>query len=106
MKSEIPNRTTSQIRTHAQKFFIKLAYDAPPNSDIIEYLKTKPANYFLELPNRAASREVDGSHKRPAKESVECPVPHKVFTPRPLFPKEIGSGSLDSGNAYHMQQIR
>jgi hypothetical protein len=57
IQSLIPNRTTSQIRTHAQKFFIKLANVAPERTDLLEFLRSKPAKFFLSLSGKNESYE-------------------------------------------------
>ena len=82
VQSEIPNRTTSQIRTHAQKFFIKLAYILPEGMDPITFMRTKTASFFLDLPNRPPT----GAAKRQqsSEDSVD-PIPKKAHS-KYLFP--------------------
>ena len=55
IKEEIPNRTAPQIRTHAQKFFIKLGRKVARNVDMLEFMKSKPASYFLRFDNPSAN---------------------------------------------------
>lgn len=49
LDNNIPSRKMRQIRTHAQKFLEKLQNDAPEGIDPLEYLKTKPPDYFLHF---------------------------------------------------------
>ena len=85
VKAEIPNRSTSQIRTHAQKFFIKLSYVAPKNMELIAYMQTKPATFFLDLPNHTPSKNPNNHHKR---KSSESPVSRKRLGPDPPITKQ------------------
>ena len=43
----LPTRTASQIRTHAQKFFVRLAGEQG-KSDILSYVRSKPASHFVD----------------------------------------------------------
>lgn len=43
-----------QLRTHAQKFFIKLSAKKP-SMDPIEFLKSKPTEYFFQKMNESDS---------------------------------------------------
>lgn len=57
IQSLIPKRSTSQIRTHAQKFFIKLAQKAPKHVDLIQFMQGKPVSFFLNLSCKQSSNE-------------------------------------------------
>ena len=49
LKKNIPTRTIVQIRTHSQKFFMKVRELAPKDSDLLVFLKTKPPEFFLSF---------------------------------------------------------
>jgi len=82
VKNDIPNRTSSQIRTHAQKFFIKLSYILPPNTDPIQFLRARPAAYFMDLPNHPP---VQKRLRPPSSQDFFDPVSRKIFVPTPMF---------------------
>lgn len=49
LKKEIPTRSVIQIRTHAQKFFIKVSKIAPTGCDPIAFIQSKPLAFFLNI---------------------------------------------------------
>ena len=49
MNKEIPSRSQSQIKTHAQKFFLKVSRILPKNENIIEFIRSKPPEFFMNL---------------------------------------------------------
>lgn len=51
VKQAIESRTVTQIRTHAQKFFIKLGKVVPPNMDPITFMKNNPTSFFVNFNN-------------------------------------------------------
>lgn len=51
LRDEIPSRTVVQIRTHSQKFFLKLARTVPANKNLVEFVKENPLAYFINLTN-------------------------------------------------------
>ncbi len=70
IKAEIPSRTAPQIRTHAQKFFLRVAHKVPPGSDVLDFLRTKPASYFVHLENgQDTSSPVRRAEKKSARKS-------------------------------------
>ena len=71
ISKEIPKRTSSQIRTHAQKFFIKVSNILPDDSEIIPFLQSKPAEFFANLPSHLASKKPDSF------EDKQNPIPKK-----------------------------
>lgn len=56
LQKSIPSRTIIQIRTHAQKFFIKLKSIAP-KVEPLEYLRSRPANSFISFGKQRAISE-------------------------------------------------
>ena len=46
MHDDIPNKTSAQIRTHAQNFLIKVERVAK-GIDVVEFIRSKPTTYFL-----------------------------------------------------------
>jgi len=51
LKKEIPSRSVVQIRTHAQKFFIKVTKVLPPNIELIDFIQNNPLSFFANLPD-------------------------------------------------------
>jgi len=49
LQKSVPTRTVIQIRTHAQKFFIKLEQALPKGTDLIKYLKKTPSKSFVNI---------------------------------------------------------
>ena len=49
IQQAIPNRTSAQIRTHAQKFFAKVSRSVPKGGSIIEFIKSHPVSYFVNI---------------------------------------------------------
>ena len=45
----VPSRTITQIKTHAQKFFIRLQRMAPKEVDSLEYLRKMPRKALTSL---------------------------------------------------------
>ena len=56
----VPTRTASQIRTHAQKFFIRLEGERG-KTDLLAYVRSRPAAHFVD-PHRAYARLSAGKH--------------------------------------------
>ncbi len=46
---EVATRSVIQIRTHAQKFFIKVAKVAPCGVDLVEFVQSRPLSYFVGM---------------------------------------------------------
>eukprot|EP00826_Nyctotherus_ovalis_P034320 TRINITY_DN2837_c0_g2_i1.p2 TRINITY_DN2837_c0_g2~~TRINITY_DN2837_c0_g2_i1.p2 ORF type:complete len:141 (-),score=18.69 TRINITY_DN2837_c0_g2_i1:168-590(-) len=61
IQKEIPGRSAPQIRTHAQKFFIKLSCIKPENLDVITYIKETPASTLLNIPSQNNPNGFDNS---------------------------------------------
>ena len=57
LKSEIPSRTVVQIRTHSQKFFLKLKRLIPSKKDVMEFVKENPLSYFIDIAHGEFSEE-------------------------------------------------
>eukprot|EP00826_Nyctotherus_ovalis_P010297 TRINITY_DN12729_c0_g3_i1.p1 TRINITY_DN12729_c0_g3~~TRINITY_DN12729_c0_g3_i1.p1 ORF type:complete len:178 (+),score=9.00 TRINITY_DN12729_c0_g3_i1:218-751(+) len=49
LKECVPSRTMIQVRTHAQKFFLKLSHSLPKRTDPIQYLRTMSTESFYDL---------------------------------------------------------
>ena len=47
LQKSVPTRSLIQIRTHSQKFFIRLEQIVPTNIDIIDYIRSKSPKYLL-----------------------------------------------------------
>ena len=77
IKAEIPNRTAPQIRTHAQKFFIKLGRKVPRDMDAIEFMKSKPASYFLRIDNAASGQSASQKEESEKLEKPRAQNPNK-----------------------------
>lgn len=61
IQREIPRRTASQIRAHAQKFFIKLSRFKPDAIDVISYIKKTPADILINIPSQNNPNGFDSS---------------------------------------------
>lgn len=73
MQREIPNRTAPQIRAHAQKFFLKVAFSKPKELDIISYIKATPVEVLANLPTQLQARKAHKCFKeRPDGENSKC----------------------------------
>lgn len=51
LQKSIPSRTIVQIRTHAQKFFIKLGEKLPKETDLLQYLRKMTPESLSSLVN-------------------------------------------------------
>lgn len=56
----VPTRTITQIKTHAQKFFIRLENMTPKGTDPLQYLRTMPTKAFSSL-----MKDYSDSNSRP-----------------------------------------
>ena len=63
LKRVIGTRSVIQIRTHAQKFFIKVAKVAPPGTSLIAFVQSRPLPFFAAIGDDdfAESEEKDDS---------------------------------------------
>jgi hypothetical protein len=71
----IPTRTVIQIRTHAQKFFIKLEQLLPQGTDLIKYLRNTPLKSFIDIIkdfNEANSKSISSSFSSSSSGIVLC----------------------------------
>lgn len=62
MQKDIPTRTASQIRTHAQKFFIQLKKKIG-SVDLLEFVRSKPASDFIDPKNEYAGLSYEIDHE-------------------------------------------
>ena len=62
----IPTRTVAQIRTHAQKFFIKVNRVLPKGTSPITFLRSMTSHDLLKALHDAAPKPSEGSHQGPA----------------------------------------
>ena len=69
----MPARTSSQIRTHAQKFFIRLKGAVGQNdAEILKYIRMHPSTFFIKEGGKFAKLSVGDGHQKitdPQKES-------------------------------------
>ena len=91
MQKEIPTRTSSQIRTHAQKFFIRLRSKLGCDEEqALQYLKTRPASDFVSDSRKFAKLEFDGVEPiHEAQCPQKLPQSASVFAPKILVPTPI-----------------
>jgi hypothetical protein len=59
LKEEVPSRSVIQIRTHAQKFFLKIGKYVAPGEDIIEFVRSKSLDFFAEMSNEMSQEGVN-----------------------------------------------
>lgn len=112
MESEICTRTSSQIRTHAQKFFLRLRAltKLKKEADLMKYVRAHPSNFFVNEYEKYARLGVldiseDQVHSDPAAISQTalkrglCPldVPSQM---EPKFKRTGGTGSADEPFKY------
>ncbi len=65
IEGEITTRNSSQIRTHAQKFFIRLKEITGLSDDaILAYVRERPACYFIDEDSRFARLGVEEGHRK------------------------------------------
>jgi len=63
IQRNVQTRNIIQIRTHAQKFFLRLSRVIPEGMDAIEFMRNKPAQSFLSFVKEWEEVDLDeGSH--------------------------------------------
>ena len=80
IQANIPSRTASQIRAHAQKFFIKIQHSTGWTIPaIIKCLQSQPATYFMGLQDQQKSlmheAAATGLWRLPAQPHLHEPIP-------------------------------
>lgn len=105
LKKEIHSRTISQIRTHSQKFFLKVAKVAPSAKDLVEFVKETPTSYFLGFPedevNGNSDEAVDNVQNKKEPARVEN---SPIDLPRQYLPKRFGEVSFKDYPVYEAQR--
>lgn len=71
LKSEVPSRTVVQIRTHSQKFFLRLMKIAPSNQDPMDFVRENPLSYFINIAHGEFSEDSD---EQPVENSKQIPA--------------------------------
>jgi hypothetical protein len=61
VKGEIPSRTTTQVRAHAQKFFNHIANVKPEDMDAVSYVRSVPAGSLVNVPLQNIPLEIHRS---------------------------------------------
>eukprot|EP00826_Nyctotherus_ovalis_P039309 TRINITY_DN3773_c0_g1_i2.p1 TRINITY_DN3773_c0_g1~~TRINITY_DN3773_c0_g1_i2.p1 ORF type:complete len:195 (+),score=24.41 TRINITY_DN3773_c0_g1_i2:74-658(+) len=56
-----------RIRTHAQKFFGKVAKVAPAHKDLLNFVRESPLQYFIAMSDDVSSQSLKSSHKEESK---------------------------------------
>lgn len=95
IKTEIPSRSIVQIKTHSQKFFLKISKGLPPNTDIMEYVKTNNLSTFFKEYNHEL-------HKGSVEEEIKIP---KAAPPLNSEENEIKIVPTDEKNLPGIQQL-
>jgi len=99
MQQEIPSRSSSQIRTHAQKFFIRLRNKLGCTEEqALQFLKTRPAKYFVSDSHKYAKLEVEQVFPHIVKDE-NTPMNGQtqfasIFAPKILVPTPIRADIL------------
>ncbi len=81
VQAEVRTRTTAQIRTHAQKFFLKVTRDVPSGVDIIAFIKSKPLEYFVEMSDSDSSASAE-KREGPTVPARKRPAPSVIHRKR------------------------
>jgi len=80
LKSEISSRTVVQIRTHSQKFFLKLRKLIPPKKDVMEFVKENPLSFFIDIAHGEFSEESNEHDSENSKREELNKEEHKGVT--------------------------
>ena len=65
IKTEIPSRTVIQIKTHAQKFFLKISKNLDPNINLVEYVQANPVSHFINSADYVLNEDIEKIDKKP-----------------------------------------
>ncbi len=98
MQKDLPSRTSSQIRTHAQKFFIRLRGKAGTNdAEILAYIRSKPAQFFVNETHRFARLGLESRGFVPAASEARTLSSPCAAKSRITNPSQASAGSTNAG---------